>query len=81
MALHEFDQLPAMASVRLPVVANLFSISRATVWRWCASGQLPAPIRIGGVTSWNVGELRHRLRNPSCDSVQVNSSQPKREPE
>jgi predicted DNA-binding transcriptional regulator AlpA len=60
-ALRRFDDLPASANVRLPVVASLFSISRATVWRWCRNGQLPPPTRIGGVTLWNVGALRERL--------------------
>lgn len=61
-ALQRFDELPRSASVRLPVVAALFSISRATVWRWCKSGDLPRPIRINGVTFWNVGELRDMLQ-------------------
>lgn len=60
-ALRDFDRLPASAKVRLPVVAALFSISRATVWRWCNLGLLPKPIHKGGVTSWNVGELRAEL--------------------
>lgn len=62
-ALRGFDHLPASASVRLPVVAALFSISPATVWRWCKSGHLPAPTRINGVTFWNVGQLREFQRN------------------
>lgn len=60
-ALRGFDELPASANVRLPVVTALFSISKATVWRWCRDGHLPHPIRINGVTSWNVGTLRERL--------------------
>jgi predicted DNA-binding transcriptional regulator AlpA len=61
-ALRGFDALPDSAHVRLPVVMALFSISRATVWRWCASGDLPLPIHVGGVTFWKVAELRERLR-------------------
>ncbi|RQP23337.1 helix-turn-helix transcriptional regulator [Piscinibacter terrae] len=57
-ALRRFDELPASANVRLPVVATLFSISRATVWRWCRKGHLPQPTHIQGVTFWNVGALR-----------------------
>ena len=60
-ALRDFDRLPASANVRLPVVCKIFSISPATVWRWSKSGNLPKPERIGGVTFWNVGELRARL--------------------
>lgn len=57
-ALRDFDVLPDSANVRLPVVAGLFSIGRATVWRWTKAGLLPKPQRVGGVTYWNVGDLR-----------------------
>lgn len=60
--LRDFDALPDGALVRLPIVMGLFSISRATVWRWCEKGELPAPMHVGGVTFWKVGELRERLR-------------------
>lgn len=60
-ALRGFDDLPASAQVRLPVVAALFAISPATVWRWVHGGTLPQPHRINGVTVWNVGALRQAL--------------------
>jgi predicted DNA-binding transcriptional regulator AlpA len=60
-ALAQFDHLPDAAHVRLPVVAALHGISTVTVWRWAKEGRLPAPIRKGGVTSWNVGALRRTM--------------------
>lgn len=57
-ALRAFDALPDTANVRLPVVAALHGISTVTVWRWSKKGHLPAPVRIGGTTAWNVGALR-----------------------
>lgn len=64
-AIRDFDELPDAAYVRLPVVATLYSISSATVWRWCRSKRLPEPTRIGRVTLWRVGDLRaHRKRWP-----------------
>jgi predicted DNA-binding transcriptional regulator AlpA len=74
--LRDFDQLPDSANVRLPVVARLFSIGRATVWRWTKVKHLPEPRRVGGVTYWNVGELRqcrmllprrHEPRSPTIE--------------
>jgi predicted DNA-binding transcriptional regulator AlpA len=56
-----FDTLPSSANVRMPVVAALFCISPATVWRWCHAGHLPKPLRIGGVAVWNVGLLREAI--------------------
>lgn len=61
-ALKNFDSLPDSANVRAPVVAALFGISAATVWRKAKDGKLPAPRRISDrVTVWNVGELRASL--------------------
>jgi len=60
-----FDKLPNAANVRMPVVAALFCISPATVWRWCRAGLLPSPNRIGGVTVWNVGLLRNSMQTRS----------------
>ncbi len=60
-ALQHFDKLPDSAGARVPVVAALFSVSIPTVWRWARDGLLPAPNKRGGVTLWNVGELRARM--------------------
>lgn len=56
-----FDNLPAAANVRVLVVAAVYGVSRPTVWRWVKAGLLPTPTRRGGVTAWNVGELRANL--------------------
>jgi predicted DNA-binding transcriptional regulator AlpA len=61
-ALQHFDELPDSAHVRLPVVCALFSVSRATVWRWSTDERLPRPIRIGRAVFWKVGELRGCLQ-------------------
>lgn len=56
-----FDDLPNSALVRLPTVQALFSISAPTVWRWSKNGELPPPVKVGGVTCWRVGDLRVKL--------------------
>ncbi len=73
-AFANFDGLPSAAGVRLPVVSALFAISPATVWRWCKSGHLPQPTRIGRVTLWNVGELRVRLKMGTLPVVEAKES-------
>ncbi len=60
--LENFDQLPDSAHVRLPVVLALVSISKSTAYRLVRSHKLPTPKKIGGVTAWNVGQLRQCLR-------------------
>jgi predicted DNA-binding transcriptional regulator AlpA len=60
-ALAVFDLMPYSARVRLPVVCGLFACSPATVWRRCKTGELPAPTKVRGCTSWNVGEIRAAL--------------------
>ena len=62
-AVRIFDALPDAAFVRLPTVALLFGVSPATIWRRVASGDLPAPCRLGPrTTTWQVGPLREKLR-------------------
>jgi predicted DNA-binding transcriptional regulator AlpA len=61
-ALANFQSLPNEAKTRLPVVAALYGISQATVWRRVKSGHIPAPHKAGlRTTCWNVGELRAHL--------------------
>lgn len=60
-ALQHFDKLPDSAGARVPVVAALFGISIPTVWRWTRDRRLPAPVKRGGVTLWNVGDLRRAM--------------------
>jgi predicted DNA-binding transcriptional regulator AlpA len=75
-ALEDFDQLPASAHVRMPVVAALFAISPATVWRWCKSGHLPRPAHIQGVTYWEVGDLRMCLQATQGRELHTNRIDP-----
>ncbi|WP_306715125.1 helix-turn-helix transcriptional regulator [Burkholderia dolosa] len=60
-ALQQFDNLPNAASVSDAVVAVLCGCHVATVWDRAKRGALPKPIKIGGSTRWNVGELRKHL--------------------
>jgi predicted DNA-binding transcriptional regulator AlpA len=60
-ALVSFDSLPDSAHVRVPTVAALHGVSVVTIWRWAKSGKLPAPIKRGGVTAWQVGQLRRSM--------------------
>jgi predicted DNA-binding transcriptional regulator AlpA len=62
LSLLKFDTLPAAAHVKAPVVAALYGIGLASVWRWAGSGHLPAPVKLGPqATGWNVGQLREHL--------------------
>ena len=56
-----FDLLPDCALVDQPVVQALFVIKHATVWRHVKSGIIPAPVKVGRLARWRVGELRASL--------------------
>lgn len=60
-AISNFDKLPDDALARVGTVSMLFACSVPTVWRWAKAGKLPAPVRVGGVTGWQVGQLRKIL--------------------
>ena len=57
-ALNNFQTLPDDALARVATVRALFDCSSPTVWRWAASGKLPKPLKVGGITGWRVGDLR-----------------------
>ena len=61
-ALINFDSMPDSAYVRLPVVKQLFGVSRATVWRWSKMGKISATRLAEKTTGWNVGNLRKVLK-------------------
>jgi len=62
LALAKFDEMPASAYVRLPIVAALYSVSTATVWRKVKNQTMPAPCKLSErCTAWNVGAIRADL--------------------
>jgi len=39
-------------------LAEIFSVGRATIWRWTANGRLPQPVKLSpGCTRWKLDEL------------------------
>ncbi|WP_332459701.1 hypothetical protein [Burkholderia ubonensis] len=64
--LTQFDELPDAATVDDKVVAALCSCNVSTVWDRVKKGTMPQPIKIGGSTRWNVGQLRAFL---TCGDV------------
>ncbi|NCC93364.1 MAG: DNA-binding protein [Opitutae bacterium] len=54
----EFDARPGVALVPARVVALILGVSRSTVWRMAASGQLQ-PVRVGArSTRFRVADIR-----------------------
>jgi predicted DNA-binding transcriptional regulator AlpA len=63
-AINVFADLPDTSYVRLPVVLSLFGISRSTLYRAVARGDITPPIKITSRTSaWHVGNLRACIAN------------------
>ena len=51
--------LPPSGYVRLPVVLNVFPVSKSTWWAGCKSGRYPKPVKLGPrVTAWRVEDIR-----------------------
>lgn len=50
---------------RIPIVwasdkllAEIYGVSRATIWRWANQGILPKPVKLSaGVTRWKVADI------------------------
>jgi predicted DNA-binding transcriptional regulator AlpA len=58
-----FDELPAIANVRLQTVEALYGCSGSTVKRLVKRGDIPKPRKLSGrISVWRVGELRASLK-------------------
>jgi prophage regulatory protein len=54
-----FDDLPACAVIREPIVLAVTGYSHATLWTHVKSGAFPRPVQIGPRSvGWRVGEVR-----------------------
>lgn len=60
--LREFEKLPPEAVVGPEVVAALYGVSRASVYRMVARGVLQRPGHAGRLARWRVGYLRGGLK-------------------
>ncbi len=39
-------------------LAEIYSVSRATIWRWAAAGRLPQPVKLSpGCTRWKLADI------------------------
>lgn len=64
--LENFGLLPDDASVRLPVVCAIFSVSPGTVWRWTKEGTLSGYRKVRGCAMWQVGGIRRLTQSQSA---------------
>ena len=61
-ALAQFDNLPDSAYIRLPIIARLYGVSKASIWRGVKNGNIPKPSKLSErCTAWNVGQVRAAL--------------------
>lgn len=57
--------LPATGFVRLPAVAGVCGLAKSTVWKWCAEGRFPKPVKLSSrVSAWPVAQVRAWLADP-----------------
>jgi predicted DNA-binding transcriptional regulator AlpA len=50
-----------MLYVSASQLAERYSVSRATVWRWAANGLLPKPVKLSSSTTrWRLSEIESR---------------------
>ncbi|WP_150298864.1 helix-turn-helix transcriptional regulator [Pseudomonas profundi] len=40
-------------------LAEMFAVSRATIWRWTKAGNLPEPVKLSpGTTRWRLADIQ-----------------------
>jgi len=62
--------LPAVGYVRLPLILEIFPISKSTWWEGCRSGVFPKPVKLGPRTSaWRVEDIRALMERINTASI------------
>lgn len=48
--------------LRAADVGRIINCSKRSVYRYCSSGRIPAPVRIGGAIRWRLSDIELFLR-------------------
>ncbi len=57
--------MPPPVLLTVEEVAARLRVGTRTVWRWCKTGDIPAPLRLGKgrrVVRWNADDIEHFLQ-------------------
>lgn len=57
----DYSKLPRSALVDARAVRAICGFGRTSVWRKVKSGDIPKPIKVGGMTRWQLGALLDAL--------------------
>ncbi|WP_160106149.1 helix-turn-helix transcriptional regulator [Pseudomonas izuensis] len=64
MSTISFEDLPAWAVMRLPVVKAVTGLSRVSIWNGVKAGTFPRPVQIGPrCVGWRVSDVRAFLES------------------
>jgi len=69
--MHLIKENPAPLLISDTDAASLLSIGRSTFWREVKAGNLPQPIKIGGLTRWRVADLQQWVERQQPGSTPV----------
>lgn len=67
-----YELLPKTGYVRLPVVLNVFPVSKSTWWAGIKSGKYPRGVKLSArVTAWKVEEIRALIEGVPLPMIAV----------
>lgn len=58
----EFDAGIGPVCISAKQLAIMLSVSKRTLYRMRSAGELPSPLRIGGVVRWRLDEITNWIR-------------------
>jgi predicted DNA-binding transcriptional regulator AlpA len=56
-------------------LAQILSVSRASVWRLKSQGRLPLPVRIGRSVRWRYSDIKNWVNRLNLNKEKLNVSQ------
>ena len=61
---HHTFNLPTEGFIREKVVVSICGITKSTLWRWCAEGKFPRPVKLGpATTAWDIVAVRRWMES------------------
>jgi prophage regulatory protein len=56
--------------LRAPEVAEMLSVSKATVWGWAKAGKFPGPIKLGAnISAWRRSDIEAWIEERAQESA------------
>ena len=70
--IHDSEGVVIRPFVTFADLARIFAVSKRTIARWCKSGDLPMPAKIGRCKRWRWEDIEEAVNHPGSGDARTN---------